>query len=611
MRIVAVVMLLALSGAALPGFAEEFTVIAPTTVTNGGNTVDGDDTLTIDDTASIVTAGSSAIVTTGDNNTIINRGLVSSDVNAVDPNGDGVTITIINHGTIRSDADAIDVQNDDSVDITNYGTISARTYPIDVFNSPSVVVRNFGTIRNDETSSARNVLDLDGDNSAGSAGYVYNAGTITNGAVDAAIYLRDFNEVAVVNSGTLTRVGTPTNNQGLIEVVDAADGLTLHNSGRILALGGGVALEYANDGRSDTYFLDGSVISGSTYFNGSSIENAHFHFGAGVSGRYQFGGFSSSGFVSTPGNQPGDLASINVENGAYVVDGDYLNVVDLSLQNATTRNVVGLLGQLHHRGARTSGGITTSDAIGDGDNWFGVFGYYSDSSDASFAGDYSGAGVGVQRGGQLSNGLDYYLGATALNSDSEADVGFDSTGYGLVAGLSQVKPTGLGWSLDVGVMHLNSERTINDTTVVATGLDSAEEDYLVGYVSPALQFHNVLGFQEMISLRYAAIVQEAQDYAFASTTQRIGSSVAHYVAAEFLKAIELNNGMIFDYGFTIGSTNTSDTDIRVDGLTNTAADHSWGEGEAMVGLTIGQLRSELRRSSEGRTVVSFDWQQTF
>lgn len=168
MRIAASVMSIALSGVAFPGVADEFTVTGSTTVTNGGNAIDGDDTLTVDEGASIVTAGSSAIVTTGDNNIIINRGLVSSDMNAVDPNGDGITITIVNHGTIRSNADAIDVQNDDSVDITNYGTISARTYPIDVFNSPSVVVRNFGTILNDETSSARNVLDLDGDNSADS-----------------------------------------------------------------------------------------------------------------------------------------------------------------------------------------------------------------------------------------------------------------------------------------------------------------------------------------------------------------------------------------------------------------------------------------------------------
>lgn len=610
MRIAASVMSMALSGVAFPGFADEFTVTGSTTVTNGGNTIDGDDTLTVDDGASIVTAGSSAIVTTGDNNIIINRGLVSSDVNAVDPNGDDITITIFNHGTIRSNADAIDVQNDDSVDITNYGTISARTYPIDVFNSPSVVVRNFGTILNDETSSARHVLDLDGDNSAGSSAYVYNAGTLTNGAVDAAIYLRDFDEVAVVNSGTLTRVGTPTNNQGLIEVVDAADGLTLYNSGRILALGGGVALELVNDGRSDIYFHDGSVISGSTYFNGR-IEEAHLHFGTGVSGRYQFGGFSSTGFVSTPGNQPGDLASIDVENGVYVIDGDYLNVVDLSLKNATTRNLVGLLEGLQHGGVSAGRGSTSSGSTADNGKWFSAFGYHTDGSATEFYHDFRGNGVGVQQGGQLSNGLDYYLGVTASDIESDADVGFDSTGYGVIAGIAQTNASGIGWSLDFGVMHLNSERTINDTTVVATGLDSAEENYLAGYISPALRFHNKLNFGETISLRYAAIVQASQDYAFTSTTQSFGSSVAHYVSAEFVKATELKNGMILDYGFNVGSVNNNGTDIRVDGFTSEARGRSWGEGEAMVGLTIGQLRSELRRSTEGRTALSFDWRRTF
>ncbi len=110
--------------------AAEFVVDAPTTVTNGdmANVLDGNDGLSVTDTGSITTAGADAVNATGDANTIVNAGALST----VGDHSEGIKAntnfnSIANSGSITTTgASSEGIQVNNSNTVTNAGNITTQ-----------------------------------------------------------------------------------------------------------------------------------------------------------------------------------------------------------------------------------------------------------------------------------------------------------------------------------------------------------------------------------------------------------------------------------------------------------------------------------------------------
>lgn len=88
--------------------ADDFTVSAPSTTTNDGNVIDGDDSLTVTNTGSINVAGGVGVNTTGDNNTISTAGTITTSGNGFDAVKVINNNTVTNSGTIITTGDNAD-----------------------------------------------------------------------------------------------------------------------------------------------------------------------------------------------------------------------------------------------------------------------------------------------------------------------------------------------------------------------------------------------------------------------------------------------------------------------------------------------------------------------
>lgn len=574
-------------------YAADFVLNVPGTFTqtNGvaANVLDGDDTLSIGEGVTISTAGVSAVSATGGNNSITNRGTLTSDQDTVSLRGDSV---FTNYGVIESDRNGIDIQGRGSATLINYGSITGRDYPVDFLNGPTVTIYNYGTIQNPQTTSARAVLDLNGDDSAGSRAYVYNSGLLSNGDVDQAVYFADFEEVTFINEGTLQRFGTPTNSQGVLEITDGDSFFLFRNSGQILAKGGGIALEYGADGRTDSHFLDGTVISGGINFH-SNIGLSHFHFGAGVSGRYQFGQVTGGAIVTDVDSNPANLGSVNVENGVSIADGDFLYIADFSSQNVAARNMSTFVSQL----------AIPEDMSAE--QWISTFGFASGSNVTETAGAHRTYGAGVRYGGVSNAGNGYYFGVALTKERGSNSVGFESESAGVLGGLYGGLSDLGSWSLDAGLFQSKTEQTTNEATFVS-GLDRASDTYLSGFLSPSLSLDDVLGDGTSISARYAMIYKGTENYAFTNYSQRVGQTVSHFaeVKFEYERRVGKNTSLRFGAGANYLRGDTPKVELAGTSLTGNRVD-SGLESFASVGMSYRKFFIDVDRASPGKLTASF------
>lgn len=183
--------------AAYPVVADDFTIDTPVFVTNGGNTLDGDDTLTVTGTGSInPPSGQDGVVAFGVGNTIDNRGVITTTGNNAEAiRTDGLNAVIINSGSIITSG-----SNSSGVELTNEGTVR---------NLGSIIIGNSAGI-------------LGGDDNQ-----IFNSGTITTSASGTGI--------AIDRRNVVTNDGVIIMEDGIV----ALDDNTIINNGSILATGGG------------------------------------------------------------------------------------------------------------------------------------------------------------------------------------------------------------------------------------------------------------------------------------------------------------------------------------------------------------------------------------
>ena len=181
--------------------ADDFTISEPVTVTNGGFTVNGNDSITVTTSGSI--SASTGLSSTGGTNVLTNNGTIttpdsagSNGIFAADSNS-----TIINTGIITSGGDGIESYH--SATVTNSGSITITGTGADA--------RGIHVLTNGRVTNSGSI-SLTG--STGSAGIV-----VDNGST-------------VTNTGRVTTVGTGVEG---ITVSGAPDAITVTNSGLVSA----------------------------------------------------------------------------------------------------------------------------------------------------------------------------------------------------------------------------------------------------------------------------------------------------------------------------------------------------------------------------------------
>ncbi len=280
-----------------PTSADEFVIDTPVTVQNGGNVIDGNDTLTVTPDGSITTTGNNneAVDAAGNNNTIINQGTLATSGDSSDAIDVNNNSTVTNSGSLTTSGTfARGIYSSNNNTITNSGSITTtgnNSFGIRVHDSSSVtnsgsittsgndsdgidledrnVVTNTGSVTTTGSNSSGIFAD-DDDNTINNSGsivtrgntssgieadddnVVTNSGTITTTGNDSAGVLLD-DRNAVTNAGTISTSGT--NSDG-IEVDDLS---TINNSGSIVTSGVSSAGIFADN--NNTITNSGRIVS--------------------------------------------------------------------------------------------------------------------------------------------------------------------------------------------------------------------------------------------------------------------------------------------------------------------------------------------------------------
>lgn len=219
--------LLASTALAQPAIASHFTISTPTIVQNGGNILDGDDTITVEPEESITTTTTSAIFATGENNVIDNFGVLSTTGATHDGirTGLGDGQTVLNAGSIFTDgslSDGIVIPSLSSV--TNDGlvqTLGTDSYAVQAVDNN--FIQNSGQ------------LSTSGDDShvvqAHEGNTVINDGTITSTG-EGSYDIQALDNNTVVNNGSMNASG---DDAGSISITNNG---TVENTGTITVSGG-------------------------------------------------------------------------------------------------------------------------------------------------------------------------------------------------------------------------------------------------------------------------------------------------------------------------------------------------------------------------------------
>ncbi len=211
------------TGLAAPALADDFVVNTPVATTNGGNNVNGNDSLTITSTGSII-AGADAVNAGGAANTILNNGQLQT----TGANNEGIFAgddnTITNNGgisTVGSFAEGVDADDDNT--IANNGTIATQG-----LDSEGITVDDRNTISNAGSIVTRGSLAEgiigDDDNT------IVNSGSLSTQSFDSeGIQVDDRN--TVTNNGSVSTTGTGSDG------VAASGNNVITNSGTISTQG--------------------------------------------------------------------------------------------------------------------------------------------------------------------------------------------------------------------------------------------------------------------------------------------------------------------------------------------------------------------------------------
>ena len=440
--------------------------------------------------------------------------------------------------------------------LTNLGMIStdgtsSRAIDSDV-GEGNVIVENSGTISTLGNSSGGADLYTDlGDVT------VFNSGSIqTSGTSSTALYAESNDGGAyLTNTGTIETTG---DNSDAVEI--GGDFATVTNRGTISATGsGGLAVRFFGS-NSHLDLRDGSVILGEVGFGDQSTANVTF--GAGLTGVVDTtstytGAHSSATGVSFVvddkiyGADLGDLAGLDQ------VYFDYGRLV----QNALDASL-------------TSDAAFGSTAFQDG-TWVRVFAENALSTGTSDGTAVNSTSVGSIFGRDLGQ-IGWFAGAGLSMINASSRTGQDTDAQMLFGGVYGATESLNEFSVMAGLVFNQATRTVADGGL-PSGTDTASDEYLSFFVSPALMFDDVLGERSSVRLRYTGLFHQSQSFDFTNLDLSVDERISHSAEARIQREAELPTGRIH-YGLDAIWTAGEAFDLALAGT-------SVSQGYARDGLT--------------------------
>ena len=465
--------------------ADGFIISSAVTTTNGGGTLDGNDTITVTGDGSVTTSADNedALFSTGTLNVITNNGeVVTSGINA-----HGVYST----STVNTATDIVTLINTGNV--TTNGQSSYGIYGLGDYNN----VENTGTITSSESNAdgirVGNGINLSDNNT------VINSGTITTSGSDATGIIANGDSNTVTNSGTITASGTITiSGEDAHGIFTNGDSNTVTNSGTAISENG---FSISMTGSNATLNLEqGSVLVGDVNFGNT---NATLNINTGSSAVIQMDSSSE-----TPD-------TINVLSGVYTVSDSTIYVAELSDYAAQDR-VLSTQTRLVHNA------VADRDSNEEG-RWNTVSAtILNDSGNDSFSG-YDGMLFSASLGLDRVNKPSIFAGLSIDQIEGEDN--FETDSFSVHAGIydawreaNYVLLTGLSY-------HDTTREQTNNT--VSTGKEDTSSNYVSLFVSPSLSYSNLLLEGDSVRFRYTGAYNSSHDFDFAEGDLTVEGRLTH------------------------------------------------------------------------------------
>ncbi len=465
--------------------ADDFVISTPVTVTNGGNAIDGNDSLIITDTGSITVVGANAVQTTNsNNNAIINNGALAAT------NGNGVVIfensSVNNTGSI-----SVSGVGFRGIDAANNNTIS---------NSGSIIVTN-----------GQHGIALGDLNTVLNSGSIVTTGNMAHG-------VNGDGGNNVVNTGTIRALGT--NSDGINLRINS----TLTNTGMIISAQAN-AIDLRETGNTLNLgapsFIGGIINLGTLSTLNITTGSSHSILWDFSTGTMAGGAPNFSGPVPVFYNSTTQQVA-TYDPTAFQASTDQLADVTGLISNAVRQRLQDDAGP-GVSVATADFGVAADDFPAPGilsgpTVWLAALGGYSEYDGTSATLDYDlgqwglAGGVDWEFAGDSKFGLTAGYLETSLEADSPFANSYDNDANGFFAGLYGRKRFNAHFidvALTGGGLFHNDERLVNNNLAVA-GVSQAEADYNSWWINPEISvgtdFDTAYGWTltPTARLRYAA-----------------------------------------------------------------------------------------------------------
>ncbi len=636
----AIAALAAVTLGAAPVMADDFIISTPVTTQNGGNTLDGDDSITVTGTGSVTTTAVDgyALYATGTNNTLANNGIVvTSGLRGYGLYHFGASGTLSNSGTVITTGTTGHglYHFGDSGTLSNSGTVITSGNPgyglyhlgdNGTLSNSGIVTTSGATayglthLGANGTISNSGTVTTSGTTSValyhfGANGTIINSGTVTTSGVSGHALSGSGADSNFTNSGTISTTGTSAfgilsqganstlNTTGTITTagvqangifVTGSDGLTI-NTGTIVSSGLN-ASGFVSQGLRSTLTNSGLISTGGTGLysvNGASQNfTLNLNQGSVLIGDVNFGDPTSAKLNFGPGLsavvQTNALPNtITAPNGAYTTSGTTIYTTDITgfaaagaAAAAQGRQVLDAIDQRGDNEVAVTrgpqGGYRWAQAIGGGMRDPG-----SDTTAAWWSGT-AGAVVGYDDGSGAGTFAGLTLGRTATSAR-----GFSTNTAGLVGGIYR-DTKARDFSLSTRVGFNDNARSV----AALGGLETASARYLSVEVSPSVTFKNTFGpANSDLRLRYVG--QWTQGYTETGSTANltVDNQLSHIAEARYQVSHHTESGQTFRFGTDLSYQSGSATSFTLAGNQLSAANAGNGvNGRGFVGAGFATKR---------------------
>jgi hypothetical protein len=611
-------------GSSTAVLADDFIIDGPATTTNNGNSLDGDDTITVTNTGSVATTGGSinGLNAVGGNNVLINSGDITTDgIDAHGMRASGNNNTLTNNGDINIVGGSAygmfagTFFSGGFNTLTNTGRITTNGGSNDgmkAWSSSYNTLMNSGDINVNEISGNAGV-GMSGGNSGGSFSTLTNSGNITvNGNAGHGMTV-DGDSSVLINSGNISvselrgtfahgmwASGSSENvliNSGNITVYGSdGDGMkassafsTITNSGTVLSDDGysvHFTLPFAT-----LNLLSGSVLYGEVNFD--DLVTATLNFGSGLNAAVTLSSeIPSGGFTITA---PGPYTVF--EDTVYVTDlGDY----------AAQDQASGIASRLVHDAVATRGVVpAVTQGSAQSGTWASVTGsLVRNSGDATLTG-YDGMVVSGSFGRDRLDGPGVFAGVSLSQTETDSGVNNDAIG---VHGGMYGQLGGADYTLSFGLSYNDTARQQANNTVPG-GLEMASDSYLSLFVSPAMTWHGLLGGNDSLRLAYTGSYYGSHSFDFSAGDLAIDSRFTHQLEARVSWARVIETGTV-RYGLDLGYQSGDEIGLTLAGQSlsaSTPGDEAYGRVFAGMDFANGTVEASYDNNNEVGLTGSYTW----